>query len=148
MSAYEIVSTVLAAGGLIISTVVLVFLLQQVRLLARQVEDSRLATELAAAESETENVRRKQRATMEFLAATLSKIQDVYDMLPPAGSAQLTDFVERAMLSDSREFLAVRNYLNFLEDLCSGVTLDVFDKQVIFRLAHFRPLGHGRKEKT
>lgn len=54
-------------------------------------------------------------------------------MLPPAGSAQLSDFAERAMRSDSREFLAVRNYLNFLEDLCSGVTLNVFDEQVIFR---------------
>jgi hypothetical protein len=130
---YEILSLTTAVLGLIVSTVVLLLLLGQLRLLAQQVKDSREALDLSTAEAEAENRRRRQRATVEFIAATLAKLEDNYDRVPAAGSERLADFLNEARIRDSSDFRALRNYLNNLQSLAVGVNLEIFDIDVVSR---------------
>ena len=133
MTRYEGLSLTLAVLGLIISTVVLVLLLLQLRLLARQVADSREALDLSTKESEAENRRRQQRATIDFIAYTIAKSQEMYDLIPVAGSRLVDQFRESAVVRDSPAFRALRNYLNYFESISVAVNLEIFDIEVVNR---------------
>jgi Domain of unknown function (DUF4760) len=132
---YETWSTAVATLGLVVSSVVLILLLWQLRLLAQQVEDSRKALDFSTAEAEAENERRRQRATMEFIATTMTKLEENYDLVPASGSPLVTEFVDKAMIKDSPEFRALRNYLNYFEDVSVGINLGIFDFEVVNRTA-------------
>lgn len=101
--------------------------------LARQVEDARTALDFSTAESEAENRCRRERATIEFIAATMAKLDETYDLVPASGSGLVTEFLSKASVSDSSEFRALRNYIDYLEDLAVGVNLGLFDLRVVGR---------------
>ncbi len=134
MSSYETSSLVISAFGLILSTVVLLLLFQQIRLLSRQVKDSKRALDHSVSQAGEENIRLKQRATMDFLAGTMSKLQEVYNDMPPAGSPNQDAYSVAAQVRDSAEFVSVRNYLNYLEDLSVAVNMQIFDSEVVYRV--------------
>lgn len=133
MSTYETLSVIVAALALPVSTVVLILLIQQIRLLARQVDDARQAINSSTLETEQENKRKRERATIQFIAATMAKLDETYDQVPASGSDAIAAFIDKAAVRESAEFRALRNYLNYIEDLSVGINLGVFDPEILNR---------------
>lgn len=133
MSTYELTSAILAGISLVVSTAVFVLLIKQLRLLSQQVTDARHAIEFSTAQSEAESLRQARQATMDFMAGTISKLQELSGKIPPAGSSRQSAFLHDAMVRDSTSFLAVRDYLNYLEDVCVGTNMRIFDADVVRR---------------
>jgi hypothetical protein len=133
MTTYEFLSATLAGLALVVSTVVLILLVKQLRLLSQQVSDARQAIDFATAQAEIESQRRRRQATMEFISSTMSKLQDFYQRVPASGSGKHEGFLASAMVRDSEEFSSLRDYLNYLEDLSVGVNMEIFDGQVVYR---------------
>lgn len=86
-----------------------------------------------SAPAEAENNRRRERATMDFIAATMAKLDETYDQVPPSGSEEIARFLKKASVNGSSQFNALRNYLNYLEDLAVGVNLGLFDLEILSR---------------
>lgn len=126
MTTYESLSLAVSVLAFTVSFVVLLLLIKQIKLLSRQLDN---ATKQAASENE----RQRKQATMEFIAATISKIDEFYNSVPPPGSPNQAEFAQKAMKRDSLEFLTLRNYLHYLEDLCVGVNMRILDQEVIDR---------------
>ena len=126
MTVYETASLSVSILALVVSTIVLVFLAKQISLLSRQVED-------ATKQADGENERQRKQATMNFMSITVGKLQDLYRSVPSSGSPRQPEFAEKAMERDSAEFLALRDYLHFMEDLCVGVNMDILDREVVRR---------------
>lgn len=126
VTTYEAATLSVSVLAFIVSTVVLLLLVKQIKLLSQQVND-------AAKQAQSENERQRKQATMDFVSATLSKLQELFNSLPASGSPQEPVFLRKAMVRDSLEFLALRNYLNYLEDLCIGVNMEIIDQEVIRR---------------
>jgi hypothetical protein len=110
----------------VVSTLVLLLLVKQIKLLSRQLDD---ATRQAA----SENARQRKQATIEFIAATFDKLHEFYNSIPAPGSPKQVEFAGRAMERDTLEYLTLRDYLHYLEDLCVGVNMGILDREAIDR---------------
>ena len=131
MTKYEQWSIVVAIITLAVGTVGLVFVAMQIKFLAQQLQD-------AATQADQENTRQRQHASMDFTAATIGKLQELYGQVPISGSAYHQEFLAKALERESSEFVALRDYLNYLEDLCVGVNMSIFDKNVVYRASGSR----------
>ena len=70
---------------------------------------------------------------MDFIAATMAKLDETCDQVPPSGNEEVAKFLLKASVNGSPEFKALRNYLNYLEDLAVGVNLELFDLPILSR---------------
>ncbi|QBS45132.1 hypothetical protein DMB37_38680 [Nocardia sp. CS682] len=128
VSTYEAASLVLGAGALVLNTAVFGLLIWQLKLLRRQVADSSRSLDLATSEAAAENVRQRKQTTLDFIGTTIEKQHDLFGRLKT--DAQ---FMEKASDRDTVEYLVVRDYLSYLEDLSVGVNMEVFDREVVDR---------------
>jgi Domain of unknown function (DUF4760) len=120
-------------AGVLVNIVAVLLVLQQVRLLRRQVKDGR-------EDVLNENDRLKKQATFDFLARTTAEVRQLYSAVPPSGSSleSIKAFLHRVEDRTSEEFFALRGYLNLLENLLAGVNMNVFDEEVIKRTSGSR----------
>ncbi|WP_167769073.1 DUF4760 domain-containing protein [Nocardia sp. CS682] len=118
----------LGAGALVLNTAVFGLLIWQLKLLRRQVADSSRSLDLATSEAAAENVRQRKQTTLDFIGTTIEKQHDLFGRLKT--DAQ---FMEKASDRDTVEYLVVRDYLSYLEDLSVGVNMEVFDREVVDR---------------
>lgn len=128
LSAYEAASIVLGVGTLVLNTAVFGLLIWQLKLLRRQVTDSSRSLDLATREAAAENIRQRKQTTLDFIGTTIEKQHDLFGRLKT--DAQ---FMEKASNRDTVEYLVVRDYLSYLEDLSVGVNMEVFDREVVDR---------------
>jgi hypothetical protein len=126
MSLFENASFDVALGAASASVLTLGFL-------AWQVQFARKVQEFATRQAKDEFDQLKRRATMDFIAGTMTRLEQLYDLLPPARSPDEVKFVANAMTKGSPEFLAVRNYLNYLEVIAVAVNNEIFDKETVQR---------------
>lgn len=126
MTSYELVSLLIQASALVVSTVVLVVLVRQVGLLARQVND---ATDQAAAE----HVRAQQRETFQYLSRTLLRMHELL-MEIPESETEYRKLVASAYRPRSKRHQMLRRYLDYLEDIAAGANLGVFDQATVERI--------------
>jgi hypothetical protein len=87
-----------------------------------------------------ENKRLARHATFDFVASTHGKMQEISGLLPPGGSSteDIKTFLKKADERSSDEFVALRDYLNMLENLLVGVNMEVFDIEIIDRTSGAR----------
>lgn len=154
MSTFERWSVVITGLGLVVNSVVLIFLVFQVRLASRatraatlqavasetatthaakQLELSEKAIQDATEQRAREDTRNNKLATMQFLSSSMASLSATYDRMPAAGSSKTAEFVERASHRETPEFRDLRNYLNYLEDVCAGIHAGIFDAEVVHR---------------
>jgi hypothetical protein len=67
-------------------------------------------------------------------------MQEISGLLPPGGSSteDIKTFLKKADERSSDEFVALRDYLNMLENLLVGVNMEVFDIEIIDRTSGAR----------
>jgi hypothetical protein len=74
----------------------------------------------------------QKQATTEFISNTLAKLQEFYRRLPPTDDKRaLRKFIKKAGRRGSKQYFALRDYLNYLEDLSAGVNLGTFEKKSV-----------------
>ncbi|MEU4163470.1 DUF4760 domain-containing protein [Actinoplanes sp. NPDC026670] len=122
----DLISALTAVAALGVNVIFLVFVIKQLRLLQSQITNT----------SETfalEQIRIKRQSTLEHLATTMSHRQDVAKEVPPdTDPVAVRDFCKDAD-SNSPNGRLLRNYLNYYENLASGINCDVFDIDVVAR---------------
>ncbi|UGT41843.1 DUF4760 domain-containing protein [Nocardia yamanashiensis] len=79
-------------------------------------------------ETRRENRRQQQRATINYITATMQRQHDLY-----GGIYQDPLFAAKAAEVDSREFHDLTSYLGLLEYLSAGVNMGIFDAEVVSR---------------
>ena len=128
MTDYELWSLAVAAVSFGLNIAVFGLLYWQLRLLGRQVTDSRESLELATNEAAMAHTRARQQATLDFIASTIEKQHDLFGRL-----RNDPQFLDKAHDRDTHEYLILRDYLSYLEDLSVGVNMSIFDKEVVDR---------------
>lgn len=120
---YEAINVALQALALLVSTVVLLLLIRQLRLLRKQVTD-------ASMQAEEQHQRSQRRETLAFIADTMIRFHELLDTVPSAEPG-FKDLVAKAMNTKSKEHKLLRKYINYLEDLSAGVNVGAFDLQAV-----------------
>ncbi|MFG1797787.1 DUF4760 domain-containing protein [Nocardia sp. NPDC049149] len=115
----------LALSGLLVAVCGLIW---QVRVFAHQVSESRLALDRATKETVDENIRQRQRATLDFIGTTIERQHALYTKINSDSG-----FLSKASDHDRQEFLDLRSYLGYLENIAAGVNMDIFDQDVVDR---------------
>jgi len=114
--------------GVAVNSVLFIVFYQQLRTLRRQVQQAEAATN-------RDHVRRRQQSTMEFLAATWEKRAVLREHVPyDLDAGAIADFIKRTDTSARERKLAV-DYLSIWELLATGVNMEVFDVDIVERMA-------------
>jgi hypothetical protein len=135
MNQFEELSVVVAATGVVVNALAAGFVGLQVRLAAKQ---SRLAADTArqaAADEKREWDRRRQGATVSFITSTMQLNKDLKAALPflDRDPERAAEFIERAE-SEPVVANAIRAYLDYLENIATGVNMEVLDLDVVARM--------------
>ncbi|HEX8304309.1 MAG TPA: DUF4760 domain-containing protein [Jatrophihabitans sp.] len=127
MSRYEALNIAIQALALLVSFVVLVLLIWQLRLLNRQVKD-------AANQAKERHQESQKRETLAFIADTMIRFHELLDTVPSAEPA-LQKLVAKAIdRPRSSEYRLLRRYVNYLEDISAGVNVGAFDPEAVYHL--------------
>ncbi|WP_280417804.1 DUF4760 domain-containing protein [Nocardia carnea] len=105
----------------------------QIRIFTHQVKESRLAVERATEEAIEENRRQCRRYTLEFIGNTIARQYDLYSKVHADDG-----FLERAKVPNSEEYMGLRSYLGYLENIAAGVNMGIFDQEVVDHTAGAR----------
>ncbi|WP_162140639.1 DUF4760 domain-containing protein [Nocardia cyriacigeorgica] len=105
----------------------------QIRIFAHQAQESRAALVRATQEAIEENQRQCRRHTLEFIGNTIARQYDLYSKVHADDG-----FLERAMVPNSEEYMGLRSYLGYLENIAAGVNMGIFDEKVVDHTAGAR----------
>ncbi|WP_280400779.1 DUF4760 domain-containing protein [Nocardia carnea] len=105
----------------------------QIRIFAHQAGESRAAVDRATQEAIEENRRQCRRYTLEFIGNTIARQYDLYSKVHGDDG-----FLERAKVPNSEEYMGLRSYLGYLENIAAGVNMGIFDEQVVDHTAGAR----------
>jgi len=125
------VTDVVGVGGLIINAVAFIALLSQVYLLRKQIR----STDEAFA---TEQVRSRKQSTLEFMATTVERRQELSRQLPVEVDLDAGQRVLDAWDHDEEVRRPIYEYLDFYEMLATGVNSGIFDHDVVDRASGTR----------
>ncbi|MFF0492511.1 DUF4760 domain-containing protein [Nocardia sp. NPDC004068] len=117
--------TILAVAGLLVAVCGLIW---QVRVFAHQVKESHSALNRGTQEAIEENIRQRQRATLDFIGTTIERQHALYTRINAD-----PDFLTKASDHTRKEFMDLRSYLGYLENIAAGVNLGIFDQTVVDR---------------
>jgi hypothetical protein len=114
--------------GLLVNIAFLAFLVIQVSLLRKQVNEASEATV-------AERLRVQRQATVEYAASTLQRRHDLALKLPmESDQAAVSRYVEEVK-SDRDKLQTLYNYLNSWEEFAAAVNTGIFDFDVVARTA-------------
>ncbi|WP_157110719.1 DUF4760 domain-containing protein [Nocardia anaemiae] len=103
-------------------------LIWAVPVFAHQAKESRLALDRGTQEIIAENIRQRQRATLDFIGTTIERQHALYTRINAD-----PDFLTKASNPELEEFMALRSYLGYLENIAAGVNMSIFDQVVVDR---------------
>jgi hypothetical protein len=115
-----------AVGALGVNIVLLVFVVIQLRLLQTQISDASNAFA-------SEQLRIKRQSTLEHLATTMAHRQDVSKDVPPDTDLAAVKEFSKDADSNNPNGRLLRNYLNYYENLATGINCGVFDVEIAAR---------------
>ncbi|MRH88340.1 DUF4760 domain-containing protein [Nocardia sp. SYP-A9097] len=115
----------IALSGLLVAVCGLIW---QVRVFAHQAKGSRLAIDRATKETIDENIRQRQRSTLDFIGTTIERQHALYTKINSD-----PNFLSKASDHDRQEFMDLRSYLGYLENIAAGVNMGIFDRDVVDR---------------
>ena len=119
-------SALISGIGLVISIVGLAFLVAQLRLLRHQIGQ---AQELFVAEQD----RAKRQSTLEFMANTIDRKQELHLKVPYEEEKDaVKDFLGKVRTSEEAR-KTLWNYLNYHETIATGVNCGIFEIDVVAR---------------
>jgi hypothetical protein len=130
MPSYNAINATVQALGLLVSIIVLVLLVRQLRLLTKQVND-------AAKDAAERHIRSQRRETFAFIGSTMPRFHELLEKVP-LGEDAYRRLVADAMRLHSRKHRLVRRYLNYLEDLSAGVNTGAFDRSAVYHTVGVR----------
>ncbi|MGV9817327.1 DUF4760 domain-containing protein [Nocardia xishanensis] len=128
VSAFEILSSTIAAVAVVVNIAALLFLGMQVR------QGVRNASAADAARKEEWTKRRKE-ASMQFYMTTLERREHHRSALPPDRDRESIARFLAETKNDPAKDAAVRTYLSYLEMLGTGVNTGVLDIEIIEQFA-------------
>jgi len=129
MNAFEVATVAVGAAGVVLNSVLFVVVVLQLRAVRRQVTAAERTTLL-------DHQRRKKQATIDFYAMTLESRLSLPANLPFDREAdRVTEFLRGVGQTDNSSVRVVTDYLSLFELLATGVNTDVFDLEVISRMA-------------
>ncbi|MGS2809296.1 DUF4760 domain-containing protein [Nocardia sp. MW-W600-9] len=131
-----VVGAFTAVGTLILAVCGLIY---QVRVFAHQANESRLAVERSTDEAVEENRRQCRRATLDFIASTIEHQHALYRRIHGD-----PDFRSKAIHEGQQEYMDLRSYLGYLENIAAGVRMGIFDKEVVDRTIGSRLINAWR----
>jgi hypothetical protein len=122
--------------GLIINGIGIIFVAAQVALGRRQIEQGEV-------KSESERVRAKKQATIDFYMSTVRQVNHWREILPDDwDDSAINSMVETAYsFRDRIILLRIAEYLGFFEALATAVRHDVYDIEVLASIAGSRILN-------
>ncbi|GAB4052816.1 DUF4760 domain-containing protein [Catellatospora paridis] len=122
----EHLSVWIASGSLLVNIAFLGFLVVQVRLLKRQLDQANEATD-------AERLRVQKQATLEFMANTLQRRQELAAEMPSETDTKQVEHFLELLRTDPKKLRHVYNYLNYYEHFAVGVNSGVFNIDVVER---------------
>jgi hypothetical protein len=129
MSDFERITLLMSLVGLVLNGVVFIVFVVQLRLLVRQLKQASDTTAL-------DHDRRRQQATLEFIAQTLERRAEMREMLPnDRDGAAIRKLLTRVSKGDPATAKLVSEYLSLHELLATGVRMGIFDFVVLERVA-------------
>jgi len=129
MTIFERATFLVSLVGLFVSVVVFVVFVVQLRLLVRQLKQASKADAL-------DHDRRRQQATLEFVAQTLERRAAMRASLPNDRNGDaIRKMLRRVGKGDEEMGKLVSEYLSLYELLASGVRMGIFDFYVLERVA-------------
>lgn len=131
MTNFERWQLVTALFGTAVNLLLFVFVIVQVRLLRRQVDE-------AAASVKLDHDRRKMESTLDFYASTIDRRNAFREVLPNDRDTEgISALVDRVTKEDINSPMnrTLGDYMNYFELLAVGVNMEIYDYDTVSRLA-------------
>jgi hypothetical protein len=126
---FESATLLISFVGLAVNVIVFIVFVVQLRLLVRQLKQASSTTAL-------DHDRRRQQATLEFIAQTLERRAEMRATLPnDRDGVAVRKMLARVSKGDRETAKIVGEYLSLHELLATGVRMGIFDFDVLERVA-------------
>ncbi len=128
MSTFEKWTLLTAVLAVVINAAIFIGFGLQLRLLRTQIEQASDATE-------RDHAQRRGEATLDFVTATIDRLGDFRRRgLPELRRADVEPFTDAPLVLHEERNELIRDYLNSMEALASGVNLGIYDVAVVSNL--------------